>query len=96
MVESLADAFRDTVLKIEKEGWTTEKGREEGVQRGMQRGIQKGREEGGRMDAERHAMQKGMQETAFKMKQEGYSLESIERITGLSNRTNRKTLGATF
>ncbi|RRD95066.1 hypothetical protein EII17_04655 [Clostridiales bacterium COT073_COT-073] len=50
------------------------KGREEGMEKGMEKGREEGREEG---------MEKGKLSIAERMKQMGYSLDEIYKITGL-------------
>ena len=68
---------------------------QEGVQKGMQKGMQKGRQEGvreGRQEGVREGRQEGIEEGESKalhnlaqnMRTEGLSIETIMRVTGLS------------
>ena len=75
MAESILEPLKEMVAIRE---------REKGVKKACKKGCKEAREEG-----REEGVQEGMLKTALKMEQKGFSLETIQEVTGINNRTNR-------
>lgn len=76
---SMDSAEKAGIRKGIKKG--RKEGREEGLKEGRQKGLKEGRQEG-----LKEGRQEGLQEVAQKMKSEGFPLETISKLTGLTKK----------